>query len=348
MNETSSPDRCAGVASPSQDDCAATACADAPLHELAGEVAACVPALPVMQTQLREAIRTMEESVVEVCSNFMAIAQQARAAIASVASDDESGAPSVSQLLRGCSEAFEHLLQHMERSSAILGDATRRIGDVEAGMQSVAELLDRIDGLACDVYVIALNGSIEAARAGVHGRAFAVVAQHTRQLATNARETGETIRGIVDRVARQATETSQALQQRATEDRTCIEASRAQAMQAMTQLSTAHDRLVEEMQRSQHANDQLASSISRAVTTMQFQDAVSQRVSHVVTTLGEMHAVLEERVAAAAVENEHSERRWLDFLSRQYAMQAEFSVVSGNTGAEGVSSGDLDDNIELF
>jgi methyl-accepting chemotaxis protein len=318
------------------------------LQDLAHEVAACVPALPVLKKQLQQAVQTVEESVVDVCGTFMTIAKQAREAVATTPGGQQGD--SVAQLLSSCSQAFDRLLEHIERSSNLVNSTTSRIADFERGMGEVSDLLSRIDDLARDVYVIALNGTIEAARAGEHGKTFAVVAQHTRQLATTARLTSEDIRGIVSRVSRQANEASQTLEQQVAEDRQCLDSSREQASAAMQQLTVAHDQLNEAVRHSQTANAELAASVSRAVTTMQFQDAVAQRIGHVAATLAEMETELSSKLNVLGDDSYESNTRWLDRMSSQYVMSAEREALRGTTAEtpSSNSSSDLGDNIELF
>jgi methyl-accepting chemotaxis protein len=316
--------------------------------ELAREVAACVPALPVLETQLRQAIQTVESSVVDVCSTFMSIAEQARQAVA--AGEGQTSESSVGQLMASCSQAFDRLLAHIETSSRFVHSTADRMSQVADGMKNVVNLLDRVDNLARDVYVIALNGTIEAARAGEQGKAFAVVAEHTRQLATTARLTSEEIRGIVDQVAKQAGETASALAVQTVEDQRYVVASREEVTTAMSQLTSAHDQLAAAVAHSQSANAQLAANISKAVTTMQFQDAVAQRVGHVAETLTAIQSTLQHKLDDAAfVEPPGS--HWLDRMSAKYVMQAERTAMSETTKTQTTSAApasDLGDNIELF
>ena len=323
------------------------------VSELALEVGACLPALPVLQAQLQEAIKTVEGSVVDVCASFMTIAQQARDAVAASAAIEGRGEPSqqqgvtVGKLMESCSQAFERLLQHIERSSQLIHSTSERIAHVETGMKDIFGLLSSIDDLASDVYVIALNGTIEAARAGAQGAAFGVVAQHTRELASQARRTSEEIREIVTQVSKQATQTSESLQHQAAADRDCVVASRAEVAHALADLSTTHQCLSEAVAQSSATNKELASNISRVVTTMQFQDAVAQRVGHVAHTLGEMHAALQTRWEEAGGLGQDQASHWLDHMSRQYVMQAERRELHDAHGASSPSD-DLGDNIELF
>jgi methyl-accepting chemotaxis protein len=90
------------------------------------------------------------------------------------------------------------------------------VGEIESlrgEIEDVVEIVDVIDGIAQETNMLALNASIEAARADASGDGFAVVADEVKQLAAETKESTDEIRDVVDRVTAQSETVGSTMQQ---------------------------------------------------------------------------------------------------------------------------------------
>ncbi|HDZ36789.1 MAG TPA: methyl-accepting chemotaxis protein [Marinobacter sp.] len=81
-----------------------------------------------------------------------------------------------------------------------------KLQQLEKASLDIERITETIDSIANQTNLLALNAAIESARAGEAGRGFAVVADEVRNLARKTTESTDTIRTLVERLQKEASE----------------------------------------------------------------------------------------------------------------------------------------------
>jgi methyl-accepting chemotaxis protein len=100
-------------------------------------------------------------------------------------------------------ESSSEALEAMEAIETAVADASSKMNRVEEGVEQVSEVTDLINDIAEQTRILALNASIEAARAdggSTSGDGFAVVADEVKSLAAESKESVNEIEALVEDV----------------------------------------------------------------------------------------------------------------------------------------------------
>jgi methyl-accepting chemotaxis protein len=127
--------------------------------------------------------------------------EQQAAALQETASSMEEMTATVRQNSDSTKEAdtlAHNASQQMQSSGEEVSRSVELMREVTAASLSMDKIVEAIDTIAFQTNILALNASVEAARAGDKGRGFAVVATEVRALASRSAASAGEIRSMLD------------------------------------------------------------------------------------------------------------------------------------------------------
>lgn len=161
--------------------------------------------------QISQSAESVASGAVQVSNGSQSLSQGA-AEQACAVQELSATADSIAENARQTAEAAEEAKLFVNQAGAQLGISVDYVKELNTAMKKISatsaeisKIINTIENIAFQTNILALNASVEAARAGSAGKGFAVVAEEVRNLASKsdeaAKATKELIEGSIAAVA---------------------------------------------------------------------------------------------------------------------------------------------------
>jgi len=234
--------------------------------------------------QLDDALQSVEKMTVSI-QDVARNAKQASDASSSAATTAELGSQAIER-------SAESILQ-LRQTVAETAKKVKRLGEASQQISKVVVLIDQI---ALKTNMLAVNASIEAAKAGEEGRGFAVVAEEVGALAAQSATATKEIERIVTTIQRETSEVVEAM-----------EASTEQVVVGTQQVESARKSLGQIVEVSRQVNELFQSISGATVSQVQTSQAVKALMQNLTTmsqkssqTSRDVSEALQETVSVAS------------------------------------------------
>jgi methyl-accepting chemotaxis protein len=251
---------------------------------LQGQQEFCAELAPVWTRHIESSRTQMEAAIDALSQRFGNIAAKLDEAVNTAAVESQT-----------MDDADKGLLAVFERSQAELGQV---LAVQKSAMGSLTSMLDKVQGLdgfivelhemAADVARIAqqtnllsLNAAIEAARGGEMGRGFAVVAQEFRMLSQRSGETGRRMAEKVNAISAAIVEACKVANESVLQEDGSMVKAEASIGQVLGGFREITDSLLRSSQALKDESVDIQQEVAQALVQLQFQDRVSQMMTHV-------------------------------------------------------------------
>lgn len=292
---------------------------------------ACVSLSPIWALQVEAGRAQTEEAVTELTSRFSTLWEKLENAVSasqSAAGGIDQGQNGMVDLLSVSQRDLSSIIDSLRAATHSKESLLREVEQLAQFTGELRQMAAEVGNIAAQTNLLALNAAIEAARAGEAGRGFAVVADEVRKLSTLSGNTGKKISQRVEQINSAITSAVTAAEESATSDAASIQHSDAVIGKVIDRFHGAASGLTESSNILNEASVGIRDEISDVLVSLQFQDRVSQILSHIrddIQKFGEQVRECQQTDQCVSIDTE----AWLDELSKTYTTTEQREMHSG-------------------
>ncbi|HEX3031622.1 MAG TPA: methyl-accepting chemotaxis protein, partial [Bacillota bacterium] len=250
----------------------------------------------VTEVAIEEKIKAFSTELLESARNLAAASEETTATAEQMTTGTNALATDTSKVTelstlagknaRDGGQAVAKTLEGMDAVFDIVNQVSSHLSDIEKHSVKMSDIISVIDDVASQTNLLALNAAIEAARAGEHGKGFAVVADEVRKLAERSSQSSKEISELIYSSQKSINLTAETVQQAIT----IVENGKKGADTAklsLEEIVRGIDNVYEYFGNIAAATEELAASSDQVSTASQEVSKLSVEMAHVAEGLDE-------------------------------------------------------------
>lgn len=304
----------------------------------------CESVLPIWSGQIEIARSQTEDAIQSLACRFADLSRRLESAVAATSGPAGSSTVNIVELLNDSQTELNSIIASLRCALGAKDSLMREIHSLSRFTAELRQMAQEVGAIANQTNLLALNAAIEAARVGEQGRGFAVVATEVRALSRQSADTGKRITDTVDAVSRSIASTLDISEQFAQREAEMISGSEQSIERVLGQFHNAASGLTESGEILRQESLAIHGEISEVLVALQFQDRISQVLTHVRQDMEKLEQRLATHREADGMDEAEAARlgdanAWLEELAQTYTTSEQRALHGGATQGSAAGSG---------
>jgi len=239
---------------------------------------------PVWSAHIESSREQMESAIAALSGRFSGIVDKLDEAVhaSGLATETiEDSGQGLAAVFARSEQELNAVIASQKMAMAGMAGMLEKVQGLDGFIEELQDMAADVAKIAAQSNLLALNAAIEAARAGEMGRGFAVVAQEFRMLSTQSGETGRHIAEKVGSISAAIIATCRTVQESVKQEDAAMLTAETTIGTVLADFRAITDALLRSSTLLKNESIGIKSEVGEALVQLQFQDRVSQIMSHV-------------------------------------------------------------------